>query len=458
MIFPRVQFSTLNWQTIPFLLILTAIAIPYYAHEPAPADIISGLAITVFLASILLRKSTIRIDRSDWFLLGFIALIVVQEIFTFAANLRFTLISLYLFALYFALKHYVSSLLAVQWFFRVYLFASVITVLVMVIQLVATYSFNISGLGLYFDRPDGLFKDANVAGPALLLAVAYCQYFYLKTHHWKNWLAMLFFMTGVFLSFSRGAYLGLIGSVLLTYILGYAFIVFFQKGSWKAYMLPVLISTVSVPLLWFSLQLYPPFSSLTQARFGTLVHDYDTAGRVVSWTAGLNDFIRNPLGTGSGSYEKDSQNYQQQLTGKTKQSSTSSIGRKHIATGAASIIPGDRVLDADGNEIIVTPSAHNTFIRVLKENGILGFGLLIAFLSVIVYATVKNLWKYRRDTQPLLHYYAVVAIGLVTLLPMGTFIDTLHWRSLWYVLGVAAGIGILFRQIEQDHGQQKENT
>ncbi len=72
-------------------------------------------------------------------------------------------------------------------------------------------------------------------------------------------------------------------------------------------------------------------------------------------------------------------------------------------------------------------AAHNTYIRLLFENGFLGLGLFGFLIVGVVY---KNRHEFYKPTM------AVLLAALAGILVHGLVIDTLHWRHLWLILGL----------------------
>lgn len=72
-------------------------------------------------------------------------------------------------------------------------------------------------------------------------------------------------------------------------------------------------------------------------------------------------------------------------------------------------------------------SAHNTYLRLLFENGVLGLGLFILFVSLAIIRRRHEL------TSP---HVAIVVAALAGILVHSLFIDTLHWRHFWLLLGL----------------------
>jgi hypothetical protein len=83
-------------------------------------------------------------------------------------------------------------------------------------------------------------------------------------------------------------------------------------------------------------------------------------------------------------------------------------------------------------DLVVVPSAHNTYLRVAAESGALGFIAFGAYLILTFWA----LWTGRWRNNWALH------LGTALVLVAGLGIDTLHWRQLWLYLGMAAAISV----------------
>jgi O-antigen ligase len=84
-------------------------------------------------------------------------------------------------------------------------------------------------------------------------------------------------------------------------------------------------------------------------------------------------------------------------------------------------------------------------LRVLLENGIPGIVLLVIFF---IWLAIKGLWcLWLNRKSPGLSYMVIAWVSYVAFLPMGTFIDTLHWRFLWIIAGVlSASVLVAFKE------------
>ena len=84
-------------------------------------------------------------------------------------------------------------------------------------------------------------------------------------------------------------------------------------------------------------------------------------------------------------------------------------------------------------------SAHNLYLRLFVENGILGLSFFLLFVLAIfrhLYSFVKNKKDFYSKSLGIL----LMALISGTLLGASFFIDTLHWRHLWFTLGMAMAL------------------
>ena len=87
-------------------------------------------------------------------------------------------------------------------------------------------------------------------------------------------------------------------------------------------------------------------------------------------------------------------------------------------------------------------SSHNTYVRVLSEQGVLGF----AALAVCSARSRSRSSTRRPDAAPTASGRAALLAAWCGLLANSFFIDTLHWRHLWFVAGLIwAGAMLRYR-------------
>ncbi len=249
----------------------------------------------------------------------------------------------------------------------------------------------------FADRPMGLFKDPNVAGSFLIPAALFLSGRALDKGRAESlgfWAVLFFIVSAIFHTASRSAVLSwglglLVATVLsgtslrrkIAHLVAIACIVlvvlpvmYTSTGdnitiSLSARVLP---HTGFVKSVVYGVERYMadiagrlgieiPFAvgrpSLQSGMgpFAAGLYEYDTGGRLYAWQAALELWKSHPvIGVGPGNFEILSPGIQERL-------------------GAS----------------FVTPSAHNTYLRVLAENGIFGLVSLVIPLIFAVVAVAK---------------------------------------------------------------------
>jgi O-antigen ligase len=127
----------------------------------------------------------------------------------------------------------------------------------------------------------------------------------------------------------------------------------------------------------------------------------------MAWKAGVELFKSYPLGIGPGQFEDYSIDYQKSMGGAI---------------------------------LILTPSSHNLYLRVLAENGFIGLILIIAALAFMLFALVKSRKIiYSSD----ISWIFSCLIGIIV---QSFVIDTLHWRHFWILLGFLIALVNLYEE------------
>lgn len=374
--------------------------------EPAPSDILFIWALVKRLVTGQLRWTSCLASN----LLSFFVLLNLLQIFvaeSWNRGLRFAGITSYtiFLALLFSGISNVESWRKTRTFYLVACWVTVFTTLFLVILYFLGWVTHVPEL-YYAGRPKGFFKDPNVAGPFMVAGVLFLlsQLVFLRRKIINNTsLLLLFALLGVLSTFSRGAILNLIvGALAIGFI---AFLT--RKGRRFAVLLA--LGTIFFVAAFLCISRFPEQAY----RFQGLT-EYDIYGRLATWRAGLLLLRDYPLGVGPGQFEIYSPRYQ-------------------------AILPGP---------VIITPSAHNLYLRVLVENGILGFiVLLVALVSLIrglltsirIAARKKN-WEFLTDG-------AWLFSSIVGILVESFVIDTLHWRYFWILFGFAIAYQRLVRKM-----------
>jgi O-antigen ligase len=243
---------------------------------------------------------------------------------------------------------------------------------------------------LLYGRPKGLFKDPNVYGPYMvpvaLYALAKLNAKGLRAGLKLFWCcAYVVATSGVFLSFSRACWLNYaIGMIvyLILDLLGTAR----RDALRKMRNLTVVVVLVGATLV--AVVNIPQVAFMMSQRWGSSgLQGYDedrfeTQRRALDWA------LEQPLGHGPGQAEV------------------------HFA--------------------VVT---HSTYIRVLFENGILGFAPLALFLLLSLTRSVRLAVTARNTRWRMLFSFTAACIaGYVV---NSAVIDTVHWRHVWLFLALA---------------------
>ena len=229
-------------------------------------------------------------------------------------------------------------------------------------------------------RAEGLFKDPNVFGPFLVPAALIVLEEILTPRLLqarRATKAVLFFVLtlGVLFSYSRAAWLNLVVGLVVVLV-----IVSFRRGGGKSAARALAVVLVAVA----SVAAVVAFSgSLSFLEQRAKVHQSYDSGRFRGQSESITWALHSPFGIGPGQYER----------------------RAHIA-------------------------AHSLYARSLAEEGVPG---LLAIL-VLMFATLG--WALRNAIRG----HDTYGIGSAALLGAwlgillnGAFVDTLHWRHLWFV-------------------------
>lgn len=382
--------------------------------EPAPCDILFALAGAAWLIDRITNRKMAPLENTDWLLLGFLLTgwIGLAYAPSLTESIKFAGVTTYLAVFYYLLKQASGDHGFRHKIISLYLGSALITIgLVWVIVMVSPF-WQLPGNSLlthYSGRATALFKDPNVTGAFIVPAALYFLWKSLQCVKPAGMAALfLFSQCAVFLSSSRGALMSLGLGCLMLFLL--------TPSTWRKRFSLMVFSVLAVELLSLALAFYPadsvkdleqvfphmslcryivtekslPRAEMLKSYPEGVIRDYDRGGRVYAWKAGLAIFkLRPALGTGPGSFESLSPAIEERL----------------------------------GAEII-TPSAHNLYIRALAENGIFGFALLLSFF---VFA-----WRKDRYTGDNLWIKAALAALLVN----AFFIDSLHHRHLWLLLAL----------------------
>ena len=355
--------------------------------EPSPSDI---LFIVLLVFGIISRALDFKKIKYNAFILliflsyFFVSIPGMMNATNCWGSLRYFIITFYLFFfavfifLYLKEENYLLVL-------RAYVIS---TLFAAVLGIAGFLGFFPQILLEYSDRAKGLFKDPNVFGPFLIPTIIIllndlAERKVFKTNRLVHIVFMIVVTVGVALSFSRAAWINLCIAVLLYLLLN------FKKSKVIIASIFALV-VLMVPVIMLLNTVDPAVTKVFEQRAQIQVYDQD---RFAAQEAGLEIVYSNPLGCGPGQFE---------------------------AT----------VFRLKGTDI----SAHSLYIRVLSENGVLGFILfftaLISICTGLFFIHIKQAEKTSINSSVLLS----IMIGLLV---NSLVVDTLHWRHLWFFVGLA---------------------
>jgi O-antigen ligase len=286
-----------------------------------------------------------------------------------------------------------ASVTAVQpSLYRLIFFAYVVSAVITSLLGIAGYFHAFPGAEMFtkYDRAAGAFQDPNVFGPFLVLPGIYLLYLLLTGSVARMPLLavpLLIITTGIFFSFSRGAWgMFAVSAVLLTGCL------FLQSNSGKFRLRVVVMSIAAVALLVIAMMVIlqlPGVSEMFSSR-AQLEQSYDTArlGRFARYSIGFQMALEHPFGIGP------------------------------LVFGT-----------------IFGEDTHDIWLKTLMDYGWLGF---VSFLSLTLWTIAAGFRILLRD-RPWQPYLLCAYVAFIGNIGLGTFIDIDHWRHVYLLLGLIWG-------------------
>lgn len=370
------------WLAITHYDVALAIAVVLLAavrFEPAPADVV--FAVLIVVGAITSRFRLRRVIPGAVLLVGaYLALNLIAAVGAADPQraVSFLAITFYVACFGLWLAAYVTSSAIARRITRCYVAAAVASALVSTLALLVPFPGHdvVTRIG----RAEGLFKDPNVFGPFLVPAALIVLEEILSPRLLKGrraTKAVLFFVLclGVLFSYSRAAWLNLVVGLLVVLV-----IVSFRRGGGRSAaraLAVVLVAVVSVAaVVAFS-------GSLSFLEQRAKVHQSYDRGRFGAQSESITWGLQSPFGIGPGQFEK----------------------RAHIA-------------------------AHSLYARSLAEEGVPGLLAILALMFATLGWALRNAIR-GHDT------YGIGSAALLGawfgILLNGAFVDTLHWRHLWFI-------------------------
>lgn len=349
--------------------------------EPPPADALFVLIIVVAAVTGRFRLATLP-RTAVWLVGAFLVLnlLSLSAVIDWGRAGRFFFITLYLGTFSLWLSGYLDRPGRARRLVRAYLIAGVLSAGFSVAALFIPFPFHSQLIG-DGQRARGLFKDPNVYGPflipiALILAEEIFHPRLLRLRRSLKVACLLVLAAGVLFSYSRAAWLNLVLGLIV--LIG---VVVLRRPDRKAISLVMVVLT------------------------GALV----LAGTIV--VTGKLGFLQERAKLQG----YDSQRFAAQGRGV-------SYGLEHIF----GIGPGQF-------EVLSPVASHSLFIRSFAEQGPLGLLVMILIVASTLLFALVNVVR-GRDT------YGISAAALLAawcgLIANSFFVDTMHWRHLWLVVGL----------------------
>ncbi len=372
----------------------------FVLFEPAPYDALSGLLLIFFLVAGL------KVPRAIFLPGLLLSIFVVTNLlsFFFAADYQraifFQAVTIYILLTWFLITClvYEDPLRIIPVIWNGYVIAAVLAASLGTLGYfrLVPYSEIFLGAG----RAEGMFKDPNVFGPFLIPVALYLISRFEASRSrvaLMNYALFAIIIVGILLSFSRAAW----GNMLV------ATLVFFGMRAMASPTPGKFAKTLAIGAGVFILggALLAVLASNTQVgdmflERAQLLQNYDTnsGGRFAAQSQALQAAFASPLGVGPGQ-----------------------------------------------SEILFVRATHSLYVRILSENGFIGF---IAFVTLLIVTCVKGYRFCRRETPVRIHAMVVFS-ALIGQLVNSAVIDSLHWRHFFLLLGLMWGMMTAYEQTQE---------
>jgi O-antigen ligase len=370
-------------------------------NEPAPVDVLTMLLViglpVIGLVSI---RPTLLVFLSAWLILAGSALFANS----FASELGeanvHTAISLYLYLSAFTFAAFVARNPAAH--MRLILNAYAAAAVIGAAAGLAGYFGLMPGaeeLFTKFGRVSGPFKDPNVFGAFLVLAVVYVLHLALSLRGWASlaaFAALGHLMFAVLLSFSRGAWAATAAGVL---IYGYLTFLTAKRNIERARLLGLALAglVAAVLLVGAATQVDSIADLLAERAALTQTYDEGPEGRFGGQAKAWGLILENPFGIGA--HEFTSRHHHEE--------------------------------------------AHNVYLTIFLLTGWLGGLLYLLIVSMTALLGFRHAFR-RTVTQP---QYIVAYAALAGIIIEGIIVDTDHWRHFYLLMGLVWGLMVSDRRI-----------
>lgn len=373
-----------------YIVLLNIILLAIVMFDPSPGEIVFLLLLLFGLVNGELNFK--KIEEQIFFCALFSGFLIINLIGLHNMidpywGIRYFIITLYLLALGLFFFTY-SKREKFVFVLRAYVVSTIISAFLGFLGYIGYFSHI-----LMYDefRMQALFKDPNVFGPFLVPSVVILIDDLKSRKILGNHLTLYIFSIGLItlgaiFSFSRGAWINLAVCLIVYFFLN------IKRYSIKKIIITILIVSLCIYFTWFFI-----FDDGLREFFysRSSLQSYDL-GRFTSQKIGLSLATERIFGYGPGQYEL--------------------VALKKMG---------------------VEFSAHNLYIRLILENGIIGF---ILFMAAFIYIMLKLFQLHLKEGENMLIKSSLLFSILAGIMVNSLAIDTLHWRHLWFFLGVSLSI------------------
>lgn len=382
-------FLILGNKKYDLVVFLNVFLLSFAFIEPSPSDLLFLLLILFYFKNQNLELDVIR-KNSKFFipilLFSAISIISIYYVEEYYISFKYIIISFYL--------------IAYSLFIFLYTFKKGYKKVLTAYVASSTFSSFIGILGYFKFLPNilrydeyrikGFFKDPNVFGPFLVPSVIILMDIIINKNNRSNRYLYIFLIIvnslGVLLSFSRAAWINFLISVFIYILLNIKNINFVKMVKFT------LLLFIVISLMW---------SFIVKDEYKEFIVDraklqgYDSS-RFLAQKTGIELIFDKVFGYGSGQYEST-------------------------------------VVNVMNSDI----SAHSMYMRILLENGLVGFVLIIiSFSYIVINLLLSHFNKYKNE---FINTSVVLSI-LIGILVNSIVIDTIHWRHLWFFIGIGLSI------------------
>lgn len=361
-----------------WLVLATFCMIGFVRFEPAPFDLLLVMLLAIGLVTGQLNPPDTKSRPLVW--LGLWGLIVANLLSILAngvdsASSRFLIITMYVLLLFVFVRMYAVNPPSMRWLLIGCTVAAILNVIPVVMGFFGqNLPFSVVA---WSTRGVGFFKDANVFGPFLIVSA-----FWLvdRVIHHSN----------------RQPYSSLLLAVAL--LLGVGIMLSLSRGAW--------INMLLCGAIYLVLLLRrTPGKGLILLAFALVLI---LAAMVIFQSLGLSDVVIA---------HSHLQDYDRLRF---------NIQREGLITGLLSPL---------GVGPAGWPNAHSLYVKTFAEHGILGLVALCILIGGLAFPLARHAWYEGKKTEVITAgvLLAIIAGQLVNSL----VIDSIHWRHLWVVLGLA---------------------